>query len=678
MSYQVLNVQGAIDITTEFNASTDRGEILFTQVSGDSKITNGKLKCVGYAGFGNFLFDCAPQSGGIVFRTSYNQDDGLGKQGPFAPYSFQVVNSNGLAGSGCITPSMYVRNTDPLYGGAEGLTIFQASRASTANMTASRLESVIGAMTQQQFRLGEAILFNMGFNSYYGGCGGLGYYSDTGSSSSAGNRLFLGMYQSSTNNTPHALAITPSNEVEILSKLTVDTIEAQTYLNYPTTDLNPLTLDQTNNRVGINNATPTVDLDVTGNILATDIEVETAVVTTDLTVGNIVAATGSLEITDLPGTGTFLGIDSNNAVSRVTVPVESVAPLTLDNVNARVGVNQVSPTYTLEATQTDSNSTKSLPALSVTGGGLKASRTSSAAYTNLVEGYNTDTSSMTFLTTGYNSGRCSFLGFNNTYGILGVCPSEGTYNTNLFAYNNSTTQFAGNVGINTTPTANALAIAGATYGSSDITTATKLRYGGAIGTGMELIRTTASPEGVITAPVGSIAMNANGGKNTTMYLKQTGSGNTGWTVIQPQASRFTFHLNPNYTNAAITSATNFIDFMSFSLAAYGIFRVSGTLQITKDMSAGAVGFRLQTSNGGSIVNTLSASNFYGNSVANSYPNLYFASNTAGTYHGILNDYVVSTTNAMTVYVGCITGSTVAAGVFTLGVGDVKIYVEQLA
>ena len=39
---------------------------------------------------------------------------------------------------------------------------------------------------------------------------------------------------------------------------------------------------------------------------------------------------------------------------------------------------------------------------------------------------------------------------------------------------------------------------------------------------------TGTPEGVITAAVGSIATRADGGASTTFYVKQSGSGNTGW------------------------------------------------------------------------------------------------------------------------------------------------------
>jgi hypothetical protein len=37
-----------------------------------------------------------------------------------------------------------------------------------------------------------------------------------------------------------------------------------------------------------------------------------------------------------------------------------------------------------------------------------------------------------------------------------------------------------------------------------------------------------TPEGAVTAPVGSLFLRTNGGTSTTLYVKQSGSGNTGW------------------------------------------------------------------------------------------------------------------------------------------------------
>ena len=39
---------------------------------------------------------------------------------------------------------------------------------------------------------------------------------------------------------------------------------------------------------------------------------------------------------------------------------------------------------------------------------------------------------------------------------------------------------------------------------------------------------TGSPEGAVTATVGSLFLRTNGGSNTTLYVKESGSGNTGW------------------------------------------------------------------------------------------------------------------------------------------------------
>ncbi len=39
---------------------------------------------------------------------------------------------------------------------------------------------------------------------------------------------------------------------------------------------------------------------------------------------------------------------------------------------------------------------------------------------------------------------------------------------------------------------------------------------------------TGSPGGVVTAPVGTMYLRKDGGAGTTLYVKETGAGNTGW------------------------------------------------------------------------------------------------------------------------------------------------------
>jgi hypothetical protein len=40
-----------------------------------------------------------------------------------------------------------------------------------------------------------------------------------------------------------------------------------------------------------------------------------------------------------------------------------------------------------------------------------------------------------------------------------------------------------------------------------------------------------SPEGSVTASVGSLWTRTDGGTNTTLYVKESGTGNTGWVAI---------------------------------------------------------------------------------------------------------------------------------------------------
>lgn len=57
------------------------------------------------------------------------------------------------------------------------------------------------------------------------------------------------------------------------------------------------------------------------------------------------------------------------------------------------------------------------------------------------------------------------------------------------------------------------------------TAAARLRFGVS---GALVIYGTATPEGAVAAPKGSLFLRADGGAGTTLYVKETGSGNTGW------------------------------------------------------------------------------------------------------------------------------------------------------
>lgn len=46
-----------------------------------------------------------------------------------------------------------------------------------------------------------------------------------------------------------------------------------------------------------------------------------------------------------------------------------------------------------------------------------------------------------------------------------------------------------------------------------------------------ITKVTSTPEGSLSAPVGSLALNSSGGVGTSFYVKQTGTGNTGWLAV---------------------------------------------------------------------------------------------------------------------------------------------------
>ncbi len=51
--------------------------------------------------------------------------------------------------------------------------------------------------------------------------------------------------------------------------------------------------------------------------------------------------------------------------------------------------------------------------------------------------------------------------------------------------------------------------------------------------GAKIIAGTGDPESAVTAAVGSLFLRTDGGANTTLYVKQTGAGNTGWAAVTP-------------------------------------------------------------------------------------------------------------------------------------------------
>jgi hypothetical protein len=48
--------------------------------------------------------------------------------------------------------------------------------------------------------------------------------------------------------------------------------------------------------------------------------------------------------------------------------------------------------------------------------------------------------------------------------------------------------------------------------------------------GVTIFTGSGTPEGVVTANVGSMFLRLNGGSGSTLYVKESGTGNTGWST----------------------------------------------------------------------------------------------------------------------------------------------------
>lgn len=97
-------------------------------------------------------------------------------------------------------------------------------------------------------------------------------------------------------------------------------------------------------------------------------------------------------------------------------------------------------------------------------------------------------------------------------------------------------------------------------------------------TGPRILSGAGSPEGAVTAPIGSMYSRTDGGTNTATYRKETGAGNTGWvanaagggsTVYGPHAqypigiNEFAHFAVNGTALTTIAAVANRLDFMPF-------------------------------------------------------------------------------------------------------------------
>lgn len=72
---------------------------------------------------------------------------------------------------------------------------------------------------------------------------------------------------------------------------------------------------------------------------------------------------------------------------------------------------------------------------------------------------------------------------------------------------------------------------------------------GAASTGVVIRSSTGTPEAAVTAPIGSVFLRSDGGAGTAVYVKESGSGNTGWAAYA--ASSVTASSSTTFTNKTL-------------------------------------------------------------------------------------------------------------------------------
>lgn len=154
-----------------------------------------------------------------------------------------------------------------------------------------------------------------------------------------------------------------------------------------------------------------------------------------------------------------------------------------------------------------------------------------------------------------SDGGFTFYAANGRYDIAltktGYTFGTDLYDIQLFDATGASVAFAAPVGVTGTLSATT-DVSGATATiSGNITSTTGKLLLGTI----QILRGTATPESAVTAPVGSIFLRTDGAADTTLYVKETGTGNTGWVAVQLFTNKIK---TGNFTlaAAATTDVTN--------------------------------------------------------------------------------------------------------------------------
>lgn len=533
-----LDIVGNEDVTSPTFSS--QGLIRMSRADGTPL---GSIRGIADPTYRGLVVETAGMPAGYSVRTRLNQGPssigGIGDK-----YVLNCVSN--------VTTTQFLNCVaDKTYNGVNqnyGQPVITAERYSTEDSSNAGGSSPIARFIQTTHKEDENVVIHLGARTKTV-MGALGYNMF---SNSLTDRLWLGFTSPSSQTTVPIKCILMDilGNVEIPKKVTATTISATTYLNLPpvpASQLLPLTL--ATNKVGINNTHPNVALDVTGDV----------------------SASGKVHA------------DTVEATHWIGLPQTDLTPITLDPVNQRVGINTTTPddslhvvgdchvtnqvqcaqilcqdgTFTsIGTTAVDTNALNVTDAarlfgsLSVGPNGdefvVSPTNHSTSVSENLYVGLNKihldgvngliDLKNATILT-----GTGSPEGVNSA--IVGslYMRQDGTPNNTLYVKStgigNTGWVAIGSVGpndllpITLNKTTNRVGInqlipAYPLHVTGDIYTSTA-----AIVNGLQVLGGSGTPEGVKTAPVGSLYMRSDGASGTTLYTKETGTGTTGWAVV---------------------------------------------------------------------------------------------------------------------------------------------------
>lgn len=523
---QFVIVKGELRIDGSSGFSESNALISFV---GDFQTKLGQIRCYGFGANSYLLLDGSATQG-IVFRTTKSQGDSYYLGGVDDQFMLEVLPTVVRTKYLQVAPQTTAYNST-----FDGSAILQITKPNT--LKASSLRNSLIEVALNSWKIGETMQMTLGASPYSGTCAWSYTLPTTTSSSAADNYSSFSMFRNSTYYENMRMLTTgevifPHN-VYCSEKLIAVTVEATNWIGLPSlnpADLLPLTLDKVNSRVGIHALNPARTLHVGG-----DARIDGPLAAFDADFTGDVAISGDLNVDNI-----FVqGITATGTVTADTIVANSyvIPPLTLDTTNNRVGINQSNPLEALDVTGNVQVSGNIL-ASEVYGNDVIATNVTTQTI-NAGTYLNLPSPDILPITLDQVNNR---VGINNTNPLttLDVHGGARIYSSLDISqqYSLHTPFGAGNdffitpiLSNGTLDDAKKFTFTGSTGSITVPGTATinDINCRSVSGSTALLTCVTVDPNGAKAGNPGSLALRTTG----QLYLKQTGTGNTGWTEMKP-------------------------------------------------------------------------------------------------------------------------------------------------